>query len=501
MPELRETPDFPPHSPPQPAVLVVDDDRSIVHMISRALADSGIEVLPAASAAEGLEILKRRAAQIDACLLDIMLPDISGLEAFGELHRLDGRLPIIFITGDSSSDTAIEAMKKGAMDYVLKPLDLPRLRVLVNKAVEIRRKMLVPVELATEVPARESADSLLGNSPSMQDVYKAIGRVAPQDVTVLLCGESGTGKELVARAIYHHSLRADRPFLVVNCAAIPETLLESELLGHEKGTFTGADCRHIGKFEQCSGGTILLDEIGDMPLALQSKILRLLQSQQFERLGGKETIATDVRIIAATNRDLESMVADGRFREDLYYRLRSFVIRLPPLRDRGGDIALLVRHFLARYNREMGKRVERVSPEAMDALTSHCWPGNVRELENAVKQALLHTTGSILIPDFLPPLATPGRIEPASERPPERDSENLADFLRSRIESDSRSLYAETIEFVERRLIVEVLRKTRGNQSEAAKILGITRGSLRNKIRALGIEIDRVILAGGDNSG
>ncbi len=481
-----------------PTILVIDDDRTVVHMISRALGDEDTEVVSASDATKGLEILAERKPRIDVCLLDIMLPDISGLEAFEEFHRLDGKLPVIFITSDSSSGTAIEAMKKGAFDYVLKPLDLPHLKKIVTKAIVIRRKMLIPVEMSTDATAKESADPIIGNSRKMQEVYKSVGRVASQDMTVLICGESGTGKELVARAIYHHSQRVNKPFLAVNCAAIPETLLESELFGHEKGAFTGADRRRIGKFEQCSGGTIFLDEIGDMPPALQSKILRLLQSQQFERLGGNETIQTDVRIIAATNRNLEALIEEGQFREDLYYRLRGFVILLPSLRDREEDITLLLRHFLARYNRELGKSLESIAQETMDILTNYSWPGNVRELENVVKQTLVQATGSIVIPEFLPPF---GGEEPVTDKDGGAESEQLECFINRRIAAGSEGLHAESIEFLERRLLRRVLHETGGNQSHAAQILGITRGSLRNKIRSLGIEIEQVVRVGTDDAG
>ncbi|MCH5374168.1 MAG: sigma-54 dependent transcriptional regulator [Planctomycetes bacterium] len=473
-------------------VLVVDDDRTVTEMVSGAIGDEHTVVLTASDVAKGLEVLAEHRPKVDVCLLDIMLPDTSGLEAFEEFQRVDARLPIIYITSDSSSDTAIEAMKKGAFDYILKPLDLPAVKAMVGRAISIRRKMLVPVQLATDVFPEESSDAIIGNSLPMQTLYKAIGRVAPQDVTVLICGDSGTGKELVARAIYHHSLRSQLPFLAVNCAAIPETLLESELFGHEKGAFTGADRRRIGKFEQCSGGTIFLDEIGDMPHALQSKILRLLQSQQFERLGGNETIQTDVRIIAATNRNLESLVKRNQFREDLYYRLRGFIIRLPALRDRGADITLLVRHFLARFNRELGKNVGSIAPEAMEVLTSHSWPGNVRELENVIKQTLVQATGSIIVPEFLPPLSTRGMAE-APPRDERHDALDLDGFIDACIRADSGDLYARSLEYLERRLLTRVLQKAAGNQSQAARILGITRGSLRNKIRALGIEIERIV--------
>jgi two-component system nitrogen regulation response regulator GlnG len=299
-------------------------------------------------------------------LLDIVLPKVSGLELFHRIREFDKKLPIIFITVGGTSDSAINAMMLGAYDYVLKPLDVAKLKELVAKALESRRLMNVPVAIAAG-EGKQPGELLVGRSAAMVTVYKDIARVAPQDITVLIQGESGTGKELVARAIYQHSARQDGPFLAVNCAAMSETLLESELFGHEKGSFTGADRRRIGKFEQCDGGTIFLDEIGDMSPLVQSKVLRVLQEQKFERVGGNETIKTDVRFISATNRDLEEMAAEGKFRLDLYFRLNGFTIQLPPLRERGEDIDLLLEYFLARFRVELGKT--EVMGFASDAVT------------------------------------------------------------------------------------------------------------------------------------
>jgi two-component system nitrogen regulation response regulator GlnG len=331
---------------------------------------------------------------------------------------------------------------------------------------------------------------LVGNSPEMMEVYKGIGRVAPQDVTVLIRGESGTGKELVARAIYQHSRRAKGPFLAINCAAIPEGLLESELFGHEKGAFSGAVTTRIGKFEQSDGGTIFLDEIGDMSPMLQSKVLRLLQEKQFERVGGNKTIKVDVRIIAATHRDLEGM-PEEKFRSDLYYRLNGFVITLPPVRDRGDDLLILIDHFLKRFNRELGKAVQGLSPEALNLMMRYGWPGNVRELQSVLRQAMLQSTGPVLIADFLPPDVRSSRRRDGEG--PSGSNADLGRFIRERLENDSKDLYAESIEFLESALIGRVLTATGGNQSRASEILGIARGSLRNKIRSLGISIDRVV--------
>ena len=344
--------------------------------------------------------------------------------------------------------------------------------------------MNVPVQLPREEHIATVGDQLVGRSPPMQEVYKAIGRVAPQNVTVLIHGESGTGKELVARAIYQHSDRADGQFLAVNCAAIPEALLESELFGHEKGSFTGADQRRIGKFEQCNGGTIFLDEVGDMSPLMQSKVLRVLQEQQFERVGGTQTIQTDVRIIAATNRDLEKMVADGDFREDLYYRLNGFTIEVPPLRERGDDVLLLLQHCLERFNRELGKDVHGIAPEALDLLLRYSWPGNVRELEAVVRQSLLQTTGSVILPEFLPDFVRDEEATKSFAESSDQPASDLKGWVESRLRNQSHDAYREVIQMTERYLLTMVLRATDGNQSQAAKLLGITRGSLRSKIRA-----------------
>ncbi|MDZ7617209.1 MAG: sigma-54 dependent transcriptional regulator, partial [Patescibacteria group bacterium] len=322
-------------------LLVVDDEPTVLHMFARLLRSEELEVLTAPSGEVALRLLSEKA--VDAVVLDIVLPDRSGLDVFREIRAADSRLPVIFMTAGGASDTAIEAMKLGAFEYLLKPLDFPKVRTVIDRALTTRRLMCDLVALGLKAPELATPGNvLIGRAAAMQEVYKAIGRVAPQMVTVLVRGESGTGKELVARAVYQHSRRSAGPFLVVNCAAIPETLLESELFGHEKGAFTGAERRRIGKFEQCSGGTLFLDEIGDMPMSLQSKILRLLQDQHFERVGGNETVRTDVRIIAATNRNLEAMVAQGTFRPDLYYRLNVYTITLPPLVERLDDLDCLI---------------------------------------------------------------------------------------------------------------------------------------------------------------
>ncbi|MCI0455613.1 MAG: sigma-54 dependent transcriptional regulator [Gemmataceae bacterium] len=472
-----------------PTLLIVDDEVPILHAFRRAFRQPEVTLLTAETAREGLLVVSEQ--RPDVVVLDVNLPDESGLETYGKLRRLDARTPVIFITGHGTTDQAIEAMKLGALDFLLKPLELPQLRELVRRAFEISRLMRVPAVTADEAPPPGPADVLIGRGPAMQEVYKAIGRVAPQDVTVLLLGESGTGKDLVARAVYQHSRRAEGPFLAINCAAIPETLLESELFGHEKGAFTGADRKRIGKFEQVSGGTLFLDEVGDMTALTQAKLLRVLQHQEFERLGGNETIRVDVRVIAATNRELEELVADGRFRQDLYYRLSVCTIRLPPLRERPEDLPLLVEHYLKRFSHEMGKEVQLIAPEALEALRRHRWPGNVRELQSTLKQALLQAAGPVLLADFLPAL---GGSEKAGARPTAAlGAADWDELIGERLQAGSEDLYSEAVTLLERHLLRRVLEHTGGNQVRAARILGITRGSLRTKIRALGITIGRSV--------
>ena len=484
-------------------VLVIDDDRSVRHLIAKAFDDSDVEVVPAASAEEGMRLLS--GTKPDVVLLDILLPETSGLDVFEGIRSADAKLPVIFITSLSSSETAIKAMTLGAFDYLLKPLDLARIRDLVRQALEIRRLMSIPVEMpgahtknGNGARGAIRTDTLVGNSPEMQEVYKAIGRVAPQDVTVLIRGESGTGKELVARALYQHSTRVKGQFLAVNCAAIPDALLESELFGHEKGSFTGADQRRIGKFEQCSGGTLFLDEIGDMSSLVQSKVLRVLQSQQFERVGGNQTITTDVRVIAATNRDLEKMVEEGTFRSDLYYRLSGFTIQLAPLRDRREDLVPLLENYLTVFSRELNKDVHGISPEAMDVFLNYSWPGNVRELQNVLKQTLLRSAGHVIIPDFIPERIRIPQDDTPGQPVSDASGTDLRAFVDERFQAGSKDLYAEALEFMERYVVTRVLRSCEGNQSKAARMLGITRGCLRSKVRALKVSIDTLVQVEGE---
>lgn len=503
-----------------PNVLVIDDDPSIYLLIRKAL-DGVAEIETAATAGEGLELQRKKS--FDAVLLDLVLPDRNGMAAFCEIHERDRRLPVIFMTVDAASDSAIEAMQLGAFDYLAKPLAVSHLRTLVARAIEQRELSTVPVEIVAEdEPPKESGELFLGRSAPMLEVFKAIGRVSKQDVPVLVRGESGTGKELVARALYQYSHRSEGPFLAVNCAALPDNLLESELFGHEKGAFTGADSRRIGKFEQCNNGTLFLDEIGDMAPIVQAKVLRVLQDQRFERIGGNNELTTNVRIVAATNRPLEQMVHDGDFREDLLYRLNAVTIHLPPLRDRAGDIPLLIQHFLSQAKSEFNKRdLEGVSPEAVDLLKTYSWPGNVRQLRAVVRRSVLETVLPVLVPDALPaivrgemdqgksaqtgdaespkkPLAESQSspdpdLEEADDEPSGRGLPELVDRL---LEEKSTDMYAESIAYAERYLLLRVLRQTEGNQSKAAEILGITRGKLRDRIATYDIRLESGVKIG-----
>jgi two-component system nitrogen regulation response regulator GlnG len=473
-------------------LLVVDDEPNVLYSLEKSLRSDALEVVTARTAREGLEVVRGR--RPDAVILDVRLTDMSGLEAFDHIRRLDPRLPVIIITAHATTETAIEAMKRGAFEYLLKPVDLFQLRDLVARAVDLSRQRHVPAVFAQDEQPDAVVDRIVGRSPAMQEVYKAIGRVASQDVTVLISGESGTGKELVARALYHHSRRAAGPFLTINCAAIPEALLESELFGHERGAFTGADRQRVGKFEQADGGTIFLDEIGDMAGATQAKVLRLLQEQSFERVGGNETIRTDVRLIAATNQDLEGLVAAGRFRPDLFYRLTVFTIRLPALRDRPEDLPLLVDHFIKLFSRGLGKYVHAVSPEALELLARHDWPGNVRELQSVIKYALVHAAGELLTPDCLPDNvreAPAGRQTPAA---PEGEALDIAALVNRLLRAGEPDIYRKVTLAVDRVILDTVLRYTKGNQVQASELLGISRTTLRAKLRSLDLAIEKQLL-------
>jgi two-component system nitrogen regulation response regulator GlnG len=477
-----------------PKLLIVDDEEALCYSFRRVLsAEGAYEVRTAGTAAEGWQVFQSEGA--DVVVLDLQLPDRSGLELFHDLRAHDPHCPVIFMTAHGTADTAIEAMKHGAFDYQVKPVDLEQFTQILRRAFEAARLMRVPALLPTE----DEGDRIIATSRVMQEMCKTIGRLAAQDVTVLICGESGTGKELVARALYQHSRRADMPFLAINCAAIPETLLESELFGHEKGAFTGAHQRRIGKFEQCDGGTLFLDEIGDMPLALQAKMLRILQDQRFERLGGQEAVQTDVRVLAATNQNLPQLVEAGRFRSDLYYRLSIVKIDIPPLRVRQGDLEELAHEFLFRYAREMGMEVQGFAAETLELLRQYSWPGNVRELQGVIRQALLAGRGHVLLPEFLPEnLRCPQGPPPASDAAATATA-GLEALAESLLRRGGTNLYSEAVAALDRVLLPCVLRYTSNHKTRASEMLGISRATLRQKLHSLGLTIGLAVVENADD--
>jgi two-component system, NtrC family, nitrogen regulation response regulator GlnG len=467
-------------------LLVIDDEESVRYSFRSIFSVEDTEVLTAATGQEGLKIAREK--NPDVVVVDLQLPDQSGLEVFGEIHDFAPKKPVIFITAHGTTQTAIEAMKRGAFDYLIKPLDLERLSQVIERAFEAARLMTVPATL----PAEDVKDQIVGRSAVMQEMCKMIGRIAPQDVNVLITGENGTGKELVARALYSHSRRAEKPFLAVNCAAIPEQLLESELFGHEAGAYTGATRRRIGKFEQCGGGTLFLDEIGDMPPSLQAKILRVLQEQRFERLGGNELIQTHVRVLAATNQDLPKLITEARFRKDLYYRLNAVTIHVPPLRQRLEDVAELAHYFLFRFNRELSMDLRGFAPEVLEKFQAYGWPGNVRELQGAVKQAMLNASGHLILPEFL----ADSLMQPAvREAVIVTEFPNLSALIDRLLQDSDGKLHDTVIAAVERLLFAKILEHTHGNQGKACELLGLNRSTLRHRLRTLGLGVDKVPVA------
>jgi nitrogen regulation protein NR(I) len=462
------------------SLLLIEDDPGIADTLQRALTEDGHQVVVEKRGDMGLA----RAAEggFEAVITDLKLPGLNGLELVRQLHMLQPRLPIILVTAFGTSETAIEAMKFGAYDYLLKPFDFSQMLDLVRKAIDSSRRMSEPVELGE---ASSGHDALVGRSAAMHAIYKEIGRVASKPVNVLIRGETGTGKELIARALYHHSDRSHAPFITINCAAIPETLLESELFGHERGAFTGAETRRIGRFEQADHGTIFLDEIGDMTLGTQAKLLRVLQEKILQRLGGKDVIPADVRVIAATHRDLETAIREKLFREDLYYRLNVVVITLPPLRDRREDIPELVRFFLGRYGTALGDTSPSIHPEAVDFLQAQSWPGNVRELENLVRNALLAAQGYTISLDHVRTALNKATGFLSSPARPEGGY--IDEILAAARREELSDAYARVIEATERELFTRAIQLAQGNQAKAARWLGITRVTMRAKLIQFGL--------------
>ena len=471
-------------------LLIIDDEADVQYSFRRIFDSPELELATVSSGEEGLRLIPR--FKPDLVLMDIRMGGgANGLETLRRLRQMDARLPVIMMTAYGTTQTAIEAMKLGAYDYLLKPPDVPRLKQLVAEALQASRAMK---QVVSYEPLLESEDydlGIVGRCEAMQNVFKLIGQLSASDATALITGESGTGKELVARAIYSHSRRAEQPFLAINCAAIPENLLESELFGHEKGSFTGATTQRIGKFEQCHGGTLFLDEIGDMTPQTQTKILRVLQSGVFERVGGNQPNTVDVRVIAATNKPLEQAVAARQFREDLFYRLNVVRIAIPPLRERAGDIPLLVNYFLRKFAAGSGAP-KSIARDALRALEQYNWPGNVRELENAIRRALVVAKGDVILAADLPGAITGSRA-PTSVGPPATAAAGpptSSAVAPSEVPALAQGLFRiarrdpklKILPAVERELIIQALLETKGNQVQSASLLGITRATLRNRI-------------------
>jgi nitrogen regulation protein NR(I) len=465
---------------PQPEILLIEDDAGISAALKKELQGEGYQVAVATRGDAGLA--RAREHPCDVVLTDLKMPGLSGLELIERLHAAKPKLPIIMMTAFGTTETAIEATKLGAYDYLLKPFDMGELLDLVAKAVASSRLMSEPLEMGG---ACSTPSAIIGNSRAMQAIYKEIGRVAATAVTVLIRGETGTGKELVARAIYQHSKRAGQPFVVVNCAAIPETLLESELFGHERGAYTGAHARRVGRFEQASHGTIFLDEIGDLSLSTQVKLLRVLQEKYIQRVGGNEKIPVDVRVLTATHRDLESAIQEKQFREDLFYRLSGVTITLPPLSQRPEDTPDLVKYFLRRSATELGSDAPSIHPEAIAFLQAKTWPGNVRELENVVRQALLLARGYSISVEHVQ------QASAKSHKPVVGADQNIAGYFSELLDRAQRGevegAHARMFEDMERELFTRAIQLAQGNQAKAARWLGVTRTTMREKLIHFGL--------------
>ncbi|MGQ9635385.1 MAG: sigma-54-dependent transcriptional regulator [Bryobacteraceae bacterium] len=447
----------------KPRILVVEDEAKLRRVIELQLQAAGYEVDLAGSAEEALRLADRASL----VLTDLRLPGMDGLELLRLLRRQDELLPVVVMTAFGSVEIAVEAMKLGATDFLLKPFSLDHLLTVIQKALEVRALRYENRSLREELGRRYTFDNIVGRSPAMQEIFATILRVAPTRATVLLAGESGVGKDLIARAIHYHSPRRDRPFVKINCTAIPENLMESELFGFEKGAFTGAVASKPGKFELADTGTAFLDEIGDVPGPIQVKLLRVLQEREFERLGSNKTRQIDVRIIAATNRDLRAALEEGTFREDLYYRLNVVPINIPPLRERQEDIPFLAEHFVRKLAPELGSTASSISDAAIRKLMEYHWPGNVRELENVIERSLVLCSGTVLEASDIKLEASPRAIKAAG-----------VPFLPE----------GYTLEEYEQALIREALRRANGNKSQAARLLGLTRNALRYRLSQMGLE-------------
>jgi DNA-binding NtrC family response regulator len=444
-------------------ILIVEDEDKLRRILELQLLDSGFDVVKAATAEEALPFMDRA----DLILTDFKLPGMTGLEMLQLIRRQDSHVPVIVMTAFGTVENAVDAMKAGAADFLLKPFSLDHLTTVVNKALEIRSLRDENRRLKEELGRKYQWDNIVGRSTAMQQIFGTIMRVAPTRATVLLAGESGVGKDLIARAIHFHSPRKDRPFVKINCAAIPENLMESELFGYEKGAFTGANTSKPGKFEEADTGTVMLDEIGEVPANIQIKLLRVLQEREFERLGSNKTMHIDVRVVAATNRDLRAALEDGTFREDLYYRLNVVPMEIPPLRARKEDIPYLAHHFVEKQAPEMGGRVTDITDAAIEKLMQYSWPGNVRELENVIERSIVMALGEKL----------------------DAEDIRLDMNLRPRVAAGEVGLPdGMSLDTYEQELIKDALKKADGNKSQAARILGLTRNALRYRLTQMGIE-------------
>ncbi len=470
-----------------PRILVIEDDTRSAQSLERLLRSQGYDVVIEHRGDDGLRRVTRE--EFSLVITDFRLPGLDGLELVRQVQVAQPRLPIVLMTAFGTTDTAIEATRYGAYEYLLKPFDVGELLEVVRRALASARLMSGRVELGAP-PEAAAGQAMVGRSRVMQSVYKEIGRVAATAATVLIRGETGTGKELVARAIYQHGDRSERPFIAVNCAAIPETLLESELFGHERGAFTGADQRRVGRFEQAHGGTLFLDEIGDMTAFTQSKLLRVLQDKVIQRVGGKENIPVDVRIVAATHRDLERAMAEKQFREDLFYRLTAVVIRLPPLRERREDIPALAGYFLRRFQQELKLPGAGLEPEALAWLELQAWPGNVRQLENILRQALLASRGYPITLEILAGVAAKGGDAPVAAGVKEGGNlESLMDELLSQARAGAElDVHAQVFEEMERQLFTRGIRLAQGNQARLARWLKMSRQTVREKLQHFGLK-------------
>jgi two-component system response regulator AtoC len=458
-------------------LLVVDDDPQMQFFLQEALARQQYGVVVRSSAETALEALKSE--RFDLILMDVRLPGMSGLDAVDAIQKLDRRTPIIVMTAHGTRETALDAVRRGAYDYFTKPFRLDEMEIIVRRALEKARLIGEVERLREQLSSRGRRGRIVGNSAAMQEVLRLIDRVGATDTTVLILGESGTGKELIAEAIHANSMRAERPFVKLNCAAIPETLLESELFGHEKGAFTGAVARKLGKFEQADGGTLLLDEIGDMTLATQAKILRALQERELQRVGGSQTIKVDVRIVASTNKDLEKGVKDGTFRDDLYFRLNVVTINAPPLRDRRDEIPELADYFLAEANARLNRRITRLAPDTLAALMEYGWPGNVRELRNMIERAVVVNDGDTLTLGSFPPPIRP------SEAP--AGTAGRWDTLQNQ-----NLTLDQKVAQLERAFVLDALSRAGGVQAAAARLLGVTERSVWHLVKKHRIEVSRM---------